>query len=512
MPRSLAVARLWYEANSFTPVPARIAQFKAREWVAGDAVPPFYRGTRTELGAAIDFVAARPDWTATWLRCAAASPGGPVAEDDLQAMFREIVDGVAATGADAVYLSLHGALIGERTLAADLELITRVRKAIGTRPLVVTFDLHANVAPEIAPLVDVLVGYKTYPHVDMYETAERALGLLDRTLSGEIRPVVAIRKVGAILPSFNMRTESGPMAEIEALARAAMAENATLLDVTPFGGFAYGDTPCAGASVTAVANVSAPLADTTATRIAGEMLARADRFRVTLPAARQAVATALQRIVTRTSARPVAIVEPSDNPLSGGAGDCPGLLQAVVHHAASVEAVFAFFWDPALVGRCHALGTGHRIAVTFGARLSRDWGAPVHLVADIEKLTDGRFRNVGPMEAGLAVDLGRTVVLRSGKLRVIVTEACHAPNDIAYFTLHDIDLAGVDLVAAKAKNHFRAAFTPLCDAILEAETPGPAMADMTKLPFSEISDPLAKSIGIRKRARRRPAPAPATRA
>jgi len=496
MPRTLAIARLWYEASSFTPVPTRIEQFKGREWIEGEAAVAFYRGTRTELGAAVDFLDRSPGWQARWLRCAAASPGGPVVETDLQAILDEILRGIEASGCDAVYLSLHGALFGERTLCADLELVRRVRSIVGRRPVAITFDLHANVPEAIAREVDILVGYKTYPHVDMYEAAERALRLLDATVAGALAPVVAVRKVGAILPSFNMRTEAGPMAEIEALARAAVQSEPALLDVSPFGGFAFADTPCAGASVVVTADRDRAAAEAAAERIAGEMRDRAPRFAVSFPDAAEAVASVLAALPARTTHRPIAIVEPSDNTLSGGAGDTPGLLRAIVEAASPVRTVFAFFWDPTLVGRCHAAGTGSRLTASLGGRLTPIYGAPVVLEAVVERLTDGRFRNHGPMEAGLEVNLGRTAMLRAGSLRVIVTEGCHAPNDIAYFALHGVDLAEVDLLAAKAKNHFRAAFTGRCERIIDADTPGPAMADMTKLPFRNLPPELYASIGL----------------
>ena len=44
-----------------------------------------------------------------------------------------------------------------------------------------------------------------------------------------------------------MRTAAGPMAEIERSPRTR--HGYPILDVTPFGGFAYGDSPAAGASV-----------------------------------------------------------------------------------------------------------------------------------------------------------------------------------------------------------------------------------------------------------------------
>ena len=119
-------------------------------------------------------------------------------------------------------------------------------------PMAVSFDLHANLAPELSQLVDIAIAYKTYPHVDMRETAAKALELLAAMVAGRIRPRLAIAKVPAILPSFNMRTETGPMAEAQALARRLEGERG-LLDVSPVGGFAYGDSPHAGPSVLALA-------------------------------------------------------------------------------------------------------------------------------------------------------------------------------------------------------------------------------------------------------------------
>src|SRR5581483_2663731 len=116
----IAMARLWHEGNSFTPVPTRLASFRQREWRAGREVPEFYRGTRTELGAAVDFFERNPALTSIYLRCAAAGPGGAVEEADLLEIVREIVEGLRQASAHALYLSLHGALIGSLTLRADL--------------------------------------------------------------------------------------------------------------------------------------------------------------------------------------------------------------------------------------------------------------------------------------------------------------------------------------------------------------------------------------------------------
>ncbi len=491
--KRLAIARLSHEGNSFTPAVTGLAAFKHREWVVGEAARGFYAGTANELGAAVDFLAARPDWRGVFLRCCAAPPGGPVEAEFLAAIQAEILAGLGKGPWDGVYLSLHGALLSTGDTAPELRLLAEVRAAIGDAPLAVSFDLHANLDPEIARHADILLGYKTYPHVDTYETGAKALALLERAARGEIRPLSRIVTLGAVLPSFNMRTESGPMAEVEAAARRE-AGRPGLLDVTPFGGFAYADVAQAGASVSACADagVSAgadaggALAERAARRVLSEFEARKAAFAVRLPGAAEAIRQALALALTG----PVAVLEPADNPMSGGIGDTTGLFRALLDARPdarpNVPTVFAFFWDPKLVARAQAAGVGAELDCRFGARLSADYGAPVEVPAKVARLTDGRFVNLGPMERGLTTDLGPTAVLDVGGIAVIVTGTCQSPNDPAYFALHGIDLARPGLLCVKAKNHFRAAFGSVFAALIDAETPGPAALDLRNLPYRNV--------------------------
>lgn len=480
--KHLAIARLSHEGNSFTPVPTDLAAFRHREWAAGEAARALYAGTASEIGAAVDFLAARPDWAGVFLRCCAAPPGGPVEQAVLDAIRAEIVNGLRAETWNGVYLSLHGALLGTEDFAPELRLLADVRAAIGDAPLAVSFDLHANLDPAIARLADIVVGYKTYPHVDTYETGAKALALLDRAAAGEIQPVSRIVPLGMVLPSFNMRTEAGPMAAVEAAARAAEGRPG-VLDVTPFGGFAYADVAQAGASVSACADGDAALAEAVARQVLACFETHKQDFAIRLPGPVEAI----ERALTSAQTGPVAVLEPADNPMSGGIGDTTGLFRALLAVWPAVPTAFAFFWDPDLVARAHAAGVGASLACRLGGRVSSDYGAPVEAKARIARLTDGRFVNEGPMDRGLRTDLGPTAVLEVAGISVIVTSTCQSPNDRAYFALHGIDLARPGLLCVKAKNHFRAAFGAVFAALIDADTPGPAALDLAKLPYRTVS-------------------------
>jgi microcystin degradation protein MlrC len=440
------------------------------------------------MGGLYAFLDRASDWEAEVLLAAAAPPGGPV-EDALFEEFRRTALQVGAGSYDAVYLSLHGAMITESDPAPELRLLREIRAAVGPIPIAVTFDLHANLAPEIGALADIALAYKTYPHIDMRETAAKALDLLAATVQGRIRPRLSLTKVPAILPSFQMRTEAGPMAEAQALAR-RLERELRLLDVSPLGGFAYGDTPHAGASVLAMADGDAEAARRAAEQVAQLLWANRARFRAEAPAPRDGIRAALAG-----ASGLVAVLDPADNPMSGGIGDTPELFRALLAETPQLPTVFAFFCDPPLVRRAQAAGVGGRLEAKLGGRLTGLYGAPVAAELRVVRLTDGNFVNRGPMETGLPVALGPTAVLGVGDwLQMIVTEACQSPNDPAYFELHGIDLDEVRLLCVKAKNHFRAAFGPLCRTILEIDAPGPAGFDLRQFPFRYAPQPLVRAV------------------
>ena len=163
-------------------------------------------------------------------------------------------DGLRQAPADAVLLALHGAqtAVGEDDVAGHL--LARTRDIIGPdKPIVVTLDLHANITQRMIALANAIVGYHTYPHIDMFETGQKAARLLLRILAGEVRPAMAFRKLPLILQAENSQTTSGPIHELmrsaEALEAAGEAEAVSLFPVQP-----WMDIAEMGCAVVAVTN------------------------------------------------------------------------------------------------------------------------------------------------------------------------------------------------------------------------------------------------------------------
>lgn len=486
----IGIARLWHEANSFTPTHVGPEHFVGREFARGNAAAEAFRGTTVETGGAFTW-ADRVGAELVFSRLAASAPGGPVEQALLDRLIEEIVTDLVFDEVDGLYLSMHGSCLGTQDLSPETTLATRMRARFPDLPIVASFDMHCIPTSALAEAIDGATVYRKYPHTDMTETAERALDLLAELIARGGRGKVTLARCDLVLPSFNMGTDGpGPMTEIEDMAMKREAEaraEGLPIAVYPFASFAYADSPetNSGVMVTNLAP-SDPVAAATAAEIAErmveEMRSRRAAFLPVLPSAAAFLATR-----PWSDGRRWAILEPSDNPMSGGAGDTPGLLAAAIEAELPEGSVFAFFDDPGAVETAREAGAGARVSLHLGGRIDNRFGAPVAIEAVVERLTDGRFINSGPMERGIAIDLGNTAVLRVGPLRIIVTSGCYSPNDPEYFHLHGFDPARIPVLLAKAKNHFRAAFGTVFEAFAQVETPGPAMAEATRLPFRRLA-------------------------
>ncbi len=172
----IAIGGFLHETNTFAPTKAEYDGF-----IHGGGWPRDGKGRRCrrenpEHQCRTGWLIAEAEtrgWELVPTVWCAASPSAHVREDAYDTHRLMIVDGIAAAGPlDGVYLDLHGAMVTEHFDDGEGELLARVRKVIGPDlPLVVSLDLHANITPAMVEHADALVAYRTYPHIDMADTA-----------------------------------------------------------------------------------------------------------------------------------------------------------------------------------------------------------------------------------------------------------------------------------------------------------------------------------------------------
>mgnify|MGYP000682891117 CR=1 FL=1 len=78
-------------------------------------------------------------------------------------------------------------------------------------PIAITLDPHANVSNKMCALADIIVSFKTYPHIDMRDTGRHAGEILHRTMAGEIQPRTILVSRPMLEEVNGGRTDIGPM-------------------------------------------------------------------------------------------------------------------------------------------------------------------------------------------------------------------------------------------------------------------------------------------------------------
>jgi microcystin degradation protein MlrC len=379
--------------------------------------------------------------------------------------------------------------VSEKHRDADGEILRRVRGLVGSEtPIVATLDLHANISEQMVGSADVLIGYDTYPHVDIAERAEEACGVLSRLMSGQLRTANALVKPPMLPTSQRMTTDRDPMATLLAEAREAERDS-RVIDVTVAGGFPPADVPEAGLSVLVTTADDTALAHRIARRIAGLAWERREQFLGGVSSF-DAAAAAL-RALPPDPGSPIVLVDIGDNPWTGGPGDSAELVRFLLDQDVEGAAV-ALVADPESVEQCKSAGLGSELPLSLGGKTDGLHGPPLACIARVELLSDGHYVNAGPMMAGVEVDLGPSAVIAIGPrdLRVLVTGRAETPIDLNVFRCHGLEPTSLRVIGLKGKGHFRAAFEPIAREVILVEGPGITGADLSRLPFRHVRRPI----------------------
>ncbi len=170
----IAIASLMQESNSFSPLPTTIATFGSYFIYRGDEILSRYGDARTEVPGFLETLAeagAEP----VPLLAAYSAASGTVTREAFDARVGEMESRLRAAGpVDGLLLALHGALVVTDQPDGDGEIIHRMRAILpASVPIGVSLDLHGHITPLMLQPNTFLIGYREYPHIDMFETGHR---------------------------------------------------------------------------------------------------------------------------------------------------------------------------------------------------------------------------------------------------------------------------------------------------------------------------------------------------
>lgn len=481
----LVLAMLKHETNTFSPIVTDIARFEQWGLHFGPSIVPTFENTAMPLAAYIRLARERGAEIATPV-AAEAMPGGLVTREAYERLARPILEAVEA-GCDGVLLDLHGAMVCEHTHDGEGTLLQRIRAIRPDLPIAVTCDLHANLSVEMVANCTAIIGYKTYPHVDMYAVAERVGRVVLDAIEGKCRPVMAWGRLPLMSQTLRQGTADQPMRDIQALAAASEAK-APILCATAFGGFPMADIPIAGNSAVVVADGDRAAART----VAQALLDAAWNARGEFTHRHAPLAATVAR-AKEVNAAPVVLLDHADNVGSGGTSDVMKVIAEVVRQGLENVAVAAV-WDPAAVAAMREAGLGAKVTLDLGGRTPMPSvglaGQPLRVTGTVASLADGKWRVEGPMYTGVEVNTGPTAVLDTGKVKIVIVSLHHEPWDTGIFTANGIDPARQRFLLLKSRIHYRAGFAPLARATFALDGEGVTTSDNARLTFSHVARPV----------------------
>jgi microcystin degradation protein MlrC len=370
-------------------------------------------------------------------------------------------------GCDAAFLALHGAMVAEHVDDGEGELLRRIRAVAPRLPIAVGLDFHAQMTAAMIDHATVVTGYCTYPHIDMAETAQRAGRTLLRALDDEVKPVMVWGFRPMLTSTLEHTPSRQPMKDVMDMAMAAERAG-TVLNASVFGGFPQGQA------------------------LLDRLLAMAWERRADFLYKGAPLASQIAHARTLTEG-PVVLVDHGDNTASGGTQDVMSVVAEVMKQGLD-DVVAGPICDPEAVARIVSAGTAAGVTLDVGGRIDMPQlnlkGQPLRVTGKVARITDGEFVVTGPMATGVRIRMGRTAVIDTGPVQLVVSERRAEPFDLGVFTHAGIDPRRKKYVLIKSRQHFRAGFEPIARHIVLCDGDGVTSSDLALFDYRKRRRPL----------------------
>ncbi len=486
----IAIGGFQHETNTFAPSRATYERF-----VQGGGWPPvsigneiFERfqnqnipisGFMAEMGNKHELI------PTAW---AAASPSAEVTDDAFERIAGAICEGirkaVVEKNVDMVYLDLHGAMVTDSHRDGEGELLRRVREIVGpTMPVAVSLDLHANVTEAMMTHAEMMVAYRTYPHIDMAETGARAAFYLKQRINGMAAPHKHVLPLDYLIPITSQCTDLFRGNDLYKLVASLESRDVPSTSVTP--GFPAADFEGCAPVVWAYGS-SEGAAEEAAKKLHKRVMAAEGEWDARVLDAVAAVREAMRIATLGTGARkPVVIADTQDNPGAGGDSDTMGMIRALLECRAE-RAATGLIVDGAAAKAAHEVGVGKTLNIALGGKSRIPGDSPLELPWTVEAIADGNVAATGIFYRGMKLRLGPSACLRYQGVRVVLASYKTQMADQAMYRYVGIEPKEQAILVNKSSVHFRADFTPIAETILVAKAPGPMAADPADLPWKHL--------------------------
>ena len=489
----IAILGIHLESNRFAPSVSR-PDFEEKCLLYGEdlltdsrAAHPRACGTLSGFVREMDSIG---DWTPAPIVYADVGAAGPIEHEFFLELKEEMRSHLLVVmPVDGVYFPEHGAAVSTDHPDPDGELYEMVRELVGPDvPIVSALDLHAIVSEKMVEMTDVMVSYRTNPHVDQMDRGAECAHVLHELLEG-VKPEVAFIRLPIVAPQVKQLTADGLYAEAIKYGQTQIDD--TVMNVSIVGGFTYGDTPFNGMSFLVTTRGDKARAQSLCRSLAEQVWRERERLLPELTPMEDCIALGVTQGEDRSRER-VIIADVADNPGGGGRGNTTWLLKGL-YEAGAKGAILGVFFDAPLAAEAHGKGIGGTFNACFNRKETDQYSEKFNADAEVLHVSDGQIIGRDPgSRAGMAIDLGPTAVLRIGTVTVVVISIREQCMDPGYFEAFGIDVEGARTTIVKSRGHFRAGFSVYFrpDQVIECDAPGLTSPNLKNFDWQGFKRPI----------------------
>ncbi len=489
MPFHVLTGAFVHESNTFKKGETTLQDFRDDVLDLGQTAIDRLGDVNDELAGFLDAGRAA-GWKVTHTVSAHATPGARVSREAFDHIAGLICDAAAEHRAtlDGILLSLHGSMVPAFCEDGEGELLRRLRAIVGPDlPIAATLDLHAMVTPAMVEQAQILVSYKTYPHIDMRKIGRQAGQLLDATLRGAVTPRTLRVRIPMLDEANAGRTDVPDTAALYTDAAAHEAEPG-ILAVSVNAGFSEADIPDMGPTVLVTfdrghEDRAQEIANGLARRIWDGRGKVGNTFLTPDQAAQEARDFA-------PGNGPLVIADYADNPGAGAYGDATALLQALLA-AGAAPGAFAPMIDPEAAAILHRHKVGDTVTLDLGGKCDPSFGGgPLHLTGEVVHLSDGTYTGDGPILGGITHSFGPTAVFRVQGIDVLVVSLPGQMLDLQQVRAFGIEPDALRFLVVKSMQHFRAAYEPIAGRVIVCDSGALATPQAHLRPYTRVQRPV----------------------
>jgi len=472
-----------HESNTFSTVPTDIDAFKRTQYLSGNELTYYHSGKRTEIGGMLDVLNEKEVNVVPSLS-AWAMPSGIITRDAYDNIKNTFITDIRSNldKLDGILFAFHGSMIVEGLEDPEGDVLQTVREMIpASICLGVSLDMHAHLTQTMVENADFFTAYRTHPHVDQFETGQRAAETMLCFMKNNFKPA----KSYILLPMITQgENRDEPRERLMDELKAIDQDDKVIASLVTIS-HPWSDISIQGNGVLVITNDDQKLADRYAKNLARLFWDLRFDFPLDLYSIHQAVKIGLES----KAGGPVVICEMGECLLGGASGDLMTSVSYLLQRGAR-DVVVAVVVDPESVQRCVESGEGSIVRLNIGGKLFREGNPPLPFEGRVKFIGEDIEGEDKEILIGWETRMGKMVVIEGHGMEIVLVENPGKTGGPSFLRALGINPEDKRFIVLKDSIGPLISYKDVASRVLLIHTPGWCDHMLATLNFTKVPRPL----------------------